>query len=71
MPKSAVTVSTEYAQDSYAITAETNGEGTVSVLTAETKSSDKAKSGETVTVTVTLYILLCFYYRKNIWSKRV
>lgn len=53
MPKSAVTVSTEYAQDSYAITAETNGEGTVSVLTAETKSSDKAKSGETVTVTVT------------------
>ena len=53
MPKSAVTVSTEYAEDSYAITAETNGEGTVSVLTAETKSSDKAKSGETVTVTVT------------------
>jgi len=53
MPKSAVTVSTEYAQDSYAITTETNGEGTVSVLTAETKSSDKAKSGETVTVTVT------------------
>lgn len=53
MPKSAVTVSTEYAQASYAITAETNGEGTVSVLTAETKSSDKAKSGETVTVTVT------------------
>lgn len=45
---SAVTVSTEYAEDSYAITAETNGEGTVSVLTAETKSSDKAKSGETV-----------------------
>lgn len=53
MPKSGVTVSTEYAQDSYAITTETNGEGTVSVLTAETKSSDKAKSGETVTVTVT------------------
>lgn len=53
MPKSAVTVKTEYAETAYAITTTQTGEGTVSVQGNETLSSEKANEGETVTVSVT------------------
>ena len=53
MPKSAVTVKTEYAETAYAITTTQTGEGTVSVQGNETLSAEKANEGETVTVKVT------------------
>lgn len=53
MPKSAVTVETEYAESAYEITTSKTGEGTVEAVGSETKSSEKANEGETVTVTVT------------------
>lgn len=53
MPKSAVTVKTEYAETAHAITTTHTGEGTVTVQGNETLSSEKANEGETVTVKVT------------------
>lgn len=53
MPKSAVTVKTEYAETAHAITTTQTGEGTVTVQGNETLSSEKANEGETVTVNVT------------------